>query len=78
MTATATSKLPTSSRPLIQDPDLAAAVEKMLSPYEGKRLDRAQAAARKVATSAVQGPFSTVLAAYQSAITAAVGADKET
>jgi hypothetical protein len=72
MTATL-SKLPTSTRPLIVDTDLAAAVERLLAPYSGKALERAQAAVRKVHGSSVQGPFSTVLAAYQSAITAAVG-----
>lgn len=71
MTATMTSKLPTSSRPLIHDRDLAAAVEKMLAPLSGKALERAQDAVRKVAGSAVQGPFGTVLAAYQKAISAA-------
>ena len=77
--ATMTTKLPTNERPLILDYDLAAAVERLLAPYEGKRLERAQAAVRQVATSAVQGPFSTVLRAYQAAILAAVGdrGDKE-
>jgi hypothetical protein len=72
MTATL-SKLPTSTRPLINDTDLADAVERMLAPYTGKALERAQAAVRRVHGSAVQGPFSTVLAAYQAAVAAAVG-----
>jgi hypothetical protein len=72
MTATV-SKLPTSTRPLINDTDMAAAIEKMLAPYSGKTLERAQAAVRKTHSSSVLGPYPTVLAAYQSAITAAVG-----
>jgi hypothetical protein len=69
--ATTTSKLPTSDRPLIADRDLAAAIEKLLAPLGGKALERAQAAVRKVAASAVQGPFATVLRAYEAAIKAA-------
>jgi hypothetical protein len=68
--ATMTSKLPTSDRPLIADPDLSAALERMLAPMDGKRLERAQAAVRKVANSAVLGPYAVVLAAYQAAIRA--------
>lgn len=71
---TMTSKLPTSDRPLIADRDLAAAVDRLLSPLSGKALERAQAAVRRVAASAVQGPFATVLRAYESAIRAG---DKE-
>jgi hypothetical protein len=72
--ATLTSKLPTSDRPLIRDIDLATAVERLLAPLDGKRLERAQAAVRRVSKSAVQGPFDKIFAAYQSAIRAA---DKE-
>lgn len=73
MTAT---KLPTDTRPLILDPDLAAAVEAMLTPYEGKKLERAQAACRKVHGSAMLGDYSQIVAAYQSAIDKAVGAEE--
>lgn len=66
-------KLPTDARPLIQDPDLAAAVEALLEPYSGKQLERAHTAIRKVRASAVQGTFSTIVAAYQAAIEKAVG-----
>lgn len=72
--ATMTSKLPSSDRPLIRDTDLAAAVERLLVPLEGKRLERAQAAIRRVAKSAMQGPFDKVFAAYQAAVRSA---DKE-
>lgn len=72
MTATLT-KLPTSTRPLIVDTDLAAAVEGLLAPYSGKALERAQAAVRRVNASSTQGPFSAMVAAYKTAITAAVG-----
>jgi hypothetical protein len=74
--ATMTSKLPTNSRPIILDPDLAAAIERTLEPYNGKALEKAQAAVRKVATSNVQGPFDQVVAAYESAVLAAVERDK--
>jgi hypothetical protein len=73
--ATMTSKLPTSDRPLIADRDLAAAVDKLLAPLSGTKLERAQAAVRKVAGGAAQGPFSVVVGAYESAIRAA---NKET
>lgn len=72
MTATL-SKLPTNTRPLIQDADMAAAVERLLAPYGGKALERAQSAVRKVHGSDVQGPFSAVVTAYETAIRAAVG-----
>lgn len=72
MTATMT-KLPTVERPLILDNDLATAVERMLAPYSGKALERAQSAVRKVHGSAVQGPFAAVVTAYEVAIKQAVG-----
>lgn len=71
---TSTSKLPTSDRPLIADHDLAAAVDRLLAPLSGKSLERAQAAVRRIAASAVQGPFSAVLKTYETAIRAG---DKE-
>ena len=70
---TMTSKLPTNSRPLINDPDLAAALEALLEPYSGKALERAQVAVRKVATSSVQGPFAVIVDAYAEAVRTAVG-----
>lgn len=66
-------KLPSADRPLIQDPDLAVAVAKLLAPYTGKSLERAQSAVRRVHGSAVQGPFSTIVAAYDAAVKQAVG-----
>lgn len=84
--ATMTTKLPTSERPLIHDPDLAAAVlaekqrllERVPATKRDKAEDRLDAAIRRVASSAVQGPFSTIVEAYGAAMAAAVGADKET
>lgn len=73
MTATASSKLPMNERPIILDPDLAAAVEDLLAPYTGKALERAQAAVRKVASGAMQGTFSDLVDAYHKAIRGAVG-----
>lgn len=74
---TTTSKLPTSDRPLIRDFDLAVAVEGLLAPLSGKSLERAQAAVRRIAGSAVQGPFGKVLDVYKAAI-ASAARDKET
>lgn len=73
MTAIATSKLPTNERPIILDPDLAAAVEDLLRPYNGQRLERAQAAVRKVASGATQGTFSDLVDTYAAAIKGVVG-----
>jgi uncharacterized membrane protein len=77
MTTTAT-KLPQSTRPLIQDMDLAAAIERMLEPLTGKTLERAQAACRRVYTTGTPGTFTDMCADYRAAIDAAVGKDKET
>lgn len=68
-----TTKLPTDNRPLVRDPDLAAALERELAPYSGKALERAQTAIRKVRNSGTQGPFSVVLDAYRAAIKNAAG-----
>ena len=76
MTATL-AKLPTATRPLINDLDLARAVDGLLKPYSGKALEKAQAAVRKVHASGVQGPFSTVVTAYEAAILAVVGKEAE-
>lgn len=67
-TSNATSKLPADARALVRDPDLAAALEKELEPFNGKALDRAQDAIRKVRSSGIVGTFGDVLAAYQKAI----------
>lgn len=70
-------KLPTATRPIIHDAEMAAAIERLLAPLDGKKLEKAQAAVRKVAMSAVIGSFGAVLDAYKAAIAAAIG-DKET
>lgn len=71
----ATTKLPTDSRALIRDPELAAAVEKLLRPYSGERLERAQAAVRAVRSGPAQGTFHELVATYGAAIQKAVGKD---
>ncbi len=71
-TATA---MPVTELPLIRDPDLAAAVEVELKGLSGKKLDRAQSAIRTVHGSGVTGQFGEILAAYQTAIRAAVASD---
>lgn len=70
MTAT---KLPTDTRPLVQDPDLANAIEKLLEPYSGKQLEKAQAACRRVHGSNILGDFTQIVSAYETAIAEAVG-----
>ena len=74
---TSLSKLPTVTRPIAMDPDMAAALERRLAPLSGKSLERAQAAVRRVYTGGVQGSFSDLLAAYEGAIDAAASKDKE-
>jgi hypothetical protein len=71
MTAT---KLPTDSRPLVRDPDLATALEAILEPYTGKALERAQMAIRRVRAGGVQGSFTQIVAAYRAAIDEAAAA----
>lgn len=71
-----TTKLPTTERPMILDNDMAAAVEKMLAPYSGKTLEKAQGAVRKIATSGIQGSYDKMLATYQTAIKAVVGKEE--
>jgi hypothetical protein len=73
--ATATTKLPMREVPILGE-ELGAAVEALLEPYEGKKLDKAQAAVRRTAASGVTGMFDEIVAAYEAAIRAAVG-DKE-
>lgn len=68
-----TTKLPTDTRSLVRDPDLAAAIDTALKPHSGEKLERAQVAVRGVRMSGVQGTFGEVLAVYQAAILKAVG-----
>jgi hypothetical protein len=75
---TATSKLPNSNVSLIEDPDLNAAVTRMLAPLSGKALERAQAAVRQVHGSGIFGTYTELTTAYRAAIAKAVGTDKET
>lgn len=64
--------LPVNERPLIQDPDLAHAVETEMHGLSGKKLERARAAIRSVHASGVSGQFGELVAAYTSAIRAAI------
>jgi hypothetical protein len=75
MTATL-SKLPTVTRPIKMEPNMAAAIERRLAPLSGKRLERAQDAVRKVYGSGFQGSFSQLLEKYEAAIDA-VAKEKE-
>lgn len=68
-------KVPTDDKPLIRDPDLAKALDEILKPYDGKDLQKAQAAIRKVRQSGVQGPFSVIVETYRTAIEKAVAKD---
>lgn len=71
-----TTKLPTSDRPLVRDPDLAAALERELKPYSGARLDAAQQAVRQVAAGGAIGTFDGLVAQYKAAIQKAVAGVK--
>lgn len=62
------SKLPTVERPLIQDPNMAAALERDLAPFHGKSLERRQSAIRSVFASGVIGTTDQLLAAYRAAM----------
>lgn len=77
MSTTLTSKLPTITRPIPIDSDMAAALERRLAPLSGKRLELAQSAVRKVYGSGFQGSFADLLVAYETAIDAALAKDKE-
>lgn len=58
---------------LRMDPDLTAAIEELLAPHSGKALEAAQGAVVKVRRSGITGSFGELVAAYDDAITAAVG-----
>ncbi len=71
MTETTTT-IPQETRPLRMDPDLTAAVEKLLEPYKGDELEAAQAAVVEVYHSSTSGVFRKLVEAYESAILEAV------
>ena len=54
------------------DPDLTGAIEKLLAPYAGAELGRAQEAVVKVHQSSVTGVFRDMVATYETAILDAV------
>ena len=64
--------LPQETRPIRMDPDLTAAVEGLLEPYDGEELKLAQAAVVEVYHSSVAGVFPDIVKAYESAILEAV------
>lgn len=74
MTTTA-SKIPTESRPLKMDPDLAAFLEVELAPYSGKALERAQQAIVRVRQKGVSGTWSELTTVYHETIAIAVAKD---
>jgi hypothetical protein len=65
------SKLPANEKPLIRDPDLAAALEKELEPLSGKQLAAAQSAIRTSYASGFLGDFGQILNHYRSGIDSA-------
>lgn len=69
---TTDSKLPQADTALIQDPDLAAALERELSGLSGKPLERAHAAIRRVFSSDITAPFAGLVDAYRKAIHEAI------
>jgi hypothetical protein len=73
MTATLTSKLPTSPRPLFHDRDLSRGITRLLAHLNGPALTKAQNAVRTIAQSGAQGSFSALLELNASAIEKATG-----
>lgn len=70
---TQTSKLPKDDKPIRLDPDLAKALEDLLKPYKGEKLERAQQAVLHVRASGVTGQWADLIAHYDAAIKEAVG-----
>jgi len=68
-----TSKLPSEVRPQRFDPDLAAALEDLLEPYNGKPLEKAQKAIVRLRQRGITGSFGELVAMYREAIEQAVG-----
>lgn len=68
------SKLPMESRPLKLAPEVTRAVEELLKPLTGKKLESAQAAVLAVYQSRQQMTLEQWVAAYSNAIQAAIGA----
>jgi len=66
------SKLPMETKPIKLNPDRAAALEKLLAPYSGKRLVAAQQAALEVYQSKEPRSDEQWLADYRAAIAEAV------
>lgn len=66
------SNLPTEDRPLRMDPDLTAAVEKILKPYKGADLEKARAAVMTVYRSGASGLFADLVEQYRVAVNEAV------
>ena len=64
--------IPQETRPIRMDPDLNAAVEKLLEPYGGNDLELAQAAVVSVYHSSATGVFSELVERYEAAILEAV------
>ncbi len=67
-----TTTLPQETRSIRMDPHLEAAVEKLLEPYQGKELERAQAAVVEVYHSSTVGVFGKLVGRYKTAILEAV------
>lgn len=57
-------KLPTIERPLITEPVIANALEKHLTPYTGKALERRQHAIRQLHASGIVGTIDELIGAY--------------
>jgi hypothetical protein len=54
------------------DPDLRAAVDKVLKPYKGETLEIAEMAVMEVYHSGAEGSFDEIVATYEEAVAAAV------
>jgi hypothetical protein len=69
-----TSALPSETRPIRMDPELAVEIEKILKPLKGDDLERGRAAVMVVYRSSASGSFGQILEAYRTAIEEAVTA----
>ena len=62
----------TEARPIRMDPDLQAAIDKVLKPYKGEAREIAEMAVMEVYHSGSEGSFAEIVASYEEAVSAAV------
>lgn len=72
-----TSVMPTEVKTIPMDPELFGAIENILKPMEGEKLEKAKVAVTRVYHSTVTGSYDEILEAYEAAIAEAVGEKAE-